>query len=452
MAYATTRSTLSGWFGLAPPNLFADEFRHEATCVSGQGIWLHDRAGRRYLDARSSLRTVTLGHGHPTLITALNRQIRDLQFCPSVGYGRPATVAVEYAEALAARLPEGLRHVRFGNSGSQLTDTAVLLSRFVRRRCGEPRRTVVLALQGGFHGSGAGPSALTDDPFVREHFGPLSPDIRHVPCPGERWSPGSDLAGAVEQALHEAGPDRVTAVVLEPVLGRSITVFTAAQLTGLAELCRKHDVHLVFDEVSTGMGRIGAVTRASQVQVVPDMLVLSKGMTSGYVPVGALAVSDEIFGHVFDIPMPGFPIGSTTDGHPLAMAAGLAVLRVLDEENLLERTRHGGEYLRDALRRLGNLHPTITEVRGAGFLTMVVLADEDGAPWSFDRVEHLRRLMEDSGVLVASHESALEISPPLITDAEACDTIVSVLGDCLHGRSRGGTESGQHRLSTGDLR
>jgi adenosylmethionine-8-amino-7-oxononanoate aminotransferase len=380
------------------------------------------------------LRTVTLGHSHPAVVAALQRQLAELQFCPSVGYGRPATVAVDYAEALAARLPEGLRHVRFGNSGSQMVDAAVLLSRFVRHRLGEPERTAVLALRGGFHGSGGGPSALTDDAFLHAHTGPLIGDVHYVPCPGEQWTATSELTAAVEQALGEVGPERVTAVLIEPVLGRSVTIFPAAETQRLAALCRRHGIHLVFDEVSTGMGRVGSLTRAQQVDICPDLLVLSKGMTSGYVPVGCLAVSDEIFDGVFDVPMPGFPVGSTTDGHPLAMAAGLAVLETLDEGNILSQTRKMGEYLRDELRRLNE--PRIADVRGIGLLNMVVLHRPDGTPWPFEDVERLRYLAEDRGVLLATHDSAVEISPPLVISQAECDTIVAVLAECLTENAR----------------
>jgi adenosylmethionine-8-amino-7-oxononanoate aminotransferase len=422
----------AGWFGMAAPNVFAKTFSPQNALVRGHGVRVQDAGGRWYLDARSSLRTLTLGYSHPRVVQAVRQQVEQLPYATTVGYFRPSSVAVEYADELARQMPPSLRHVRFGNCGSQMTDTALLLSRFVRRLRGEHERTEVIALEHAFHGSGAGPSALSGDPYLHEKCRPLlTPSVHHVPPPG----PGEADAGvaAVAELIDRIGAERVTAVFLEPVLGRTTTILPDRYVRGVGDLCRRAGIHLVFDEVSTGMGRTGAITRASQLGVVPDLLVLSKGMTSGYVPTAALLLADGIFDDIKDMPFPGFPVGSTTDGHPVAMAAGLAVLHVLTHDRILENVLDRGDQLRVGIERLRRRHAAIGPVRGVGLMTLVELVERDGSPWEFPKIESFRLLAESYGLLMLTQAKGIELAPPLILSADECDEVVELLDRALRG-------------------
>jgi len=425
----TATAVTAGWFGLYPIRTFHEAYSPDKAFVEGRGVRLRDAGGRWYLDARASLRTVTLGHDHPGVQAAIRRQLESLPFTPSVLFDRPAPVALEYAELLADELPPGLDHVRFGNTGSQAIDTALLLSRFLRKLEGTPERTAALTFWGSFHGSGAGPCALTGNAWLNDTFDPLAPDVHHVPAPG--FGAGAEGANGLREKVEELGPGRVTAIFVEPVIQSSVNVLGPELVAAINELCDEHGIHLVADEISTGLGRTGALTRSEQVSLAADMLTLSKGMTSGYVPVAALAISPAIYDALYDAPFPGFPIGSTTDGHPLAMAAGIAVLEAMRDEGVLENVVARGATLREGFDALAGRHGCVAGVRGVGLLYQVELAGPAGQPWDREACERLRLAAEERGVLIATDESSFGVFPPLVLTDDDCDEILGVLDACL---------------------
>jgi adenosylmethionine-8-amino-7-oxononanoate aminotransferase len=411
------------WHGLGPMKQTLELMSPDSVLVEGQGIRVRDQAGRWYIDGRSSLWNASLGYSEHRVVEAITAQLETLASATAMSYNRPARVAVEYAEELAALLPGDLRRIRFGQTGSQVVDACIVLSRFHRRLLGQTDRTAVIALLGSYHGTGSGAGPVTGTLYFQDVYRSFAQDVHHVPV-----SPSEGLAAAVDEEVEELGPERVTAVVLEPVLGATAQVFDAEDLRRISSLCREHEIHLVFDEVSTGFGRVGALTRASQVGVVPDMLLLGKGISAGYVPLSALAVSEGIYERHFD---QAAPIGSTSDAHPIAMAAAAAVLKILDEDRVFENVARAEERFARGLAELERSCPHVSEIRGTGLLWAVVMADPNGREWDASEITELRLALEENGLLVSAGIGCILIVPPLVVSDADCDEILTILGDVL---------------------
>jgi adenosylmethionine-8-amino-7-oxononanoate aminotransferase len=414
-----TRATYAGWHGVAPMREWFHRAEAGACIVEGRGARVRDLAGRWYLDAKAGLWHVTLGYDHPMLVAAIERQLRTLPAGCLARGERPPQVSVELANALAARLPAGLRRIRLGTTGSQMVEAAVMLSRCARVAEGAPRRKEVVALRHAYHGAGPGAWALTDMPDYHELYGPLLAGVRRAPA----------ALDALERALADAGPEHVTAVILEPIQGDRVVTPSAAYLRGVRELTERHGIYLIADEVATGMGRTGAVSLAAELGVVPDLLVLGKGLTSGYVPATALAVSDRIYDLLYD--GPAFAHGSTADGSPLAAASGLAVLHALFDEGLLEHARRVGAVLERGLVELRDDVEAVVEVGGAGLMQGVRLADADGTPWAVDRMRRLGAACAEAGVLVQTLADRIVLVPPFVIDERDCGQIVEAIASAV---------------------
>ncbi len=389
----------------------------ETMLAEGRGVRVRDTGGRWLLDARSGLWNVTLGYDHPGIKEAIRRQLDTLPYANLIGYGRPSALSMEAAEALLPHLPSHLNKIRYCSNGSQAVETAVLLSRFLHRAQGAPERNTVFGMWRGFHGLGAGGGALTGIPYVHHQAGPLLPDVMHAPGPFEAHGDGQ--ASDLERLMTDFGPERVSAVVVEPVVGEGGHVLTREYLTSLAQFCRTHGIHLIVDEVTTGMGRTGAFTRSGQLDLRPDMLTLGKGLTSGYAPLSAVVLSDEVYQAVRGLPYDQqFFIGSTNDGHPLSLAASMAVVEALTTEGILENVRARGAELERRLTSVVKRHPQVTSVRGTGLMYAI----------ESDEPDLLRLAMEARGVLV----STLAKWPLVISSDEIEEIVVAVdqaLGD-----------------------
>ncbi|WP_188195044.1 aminotransferase family protein [Nonomuraea sp. SYSU D8015] len=407
--------------------------------VEGRGTRVRDSAGRWYLDARSGFWNVTLGYSHPALVEAVKRQVETLPYASLWGYGRPASLAVETAAMLSPHLPGDIDMVKFQSNGAQAVETAALLSRHLHLLGGRPQKNAVVAMWGGFHGFGPGASALTGLPYLHYHAGPLLPEVIHVPGPfapiGETGTP--DLV----RVVSDYGPERVSAVVVEPVIGEGGHVLGAEYLRQIADFCREHDIHLIVDEVTTGMGRMGAYTRSEQLGLAPDILTLGKGLTGGYVGMSAVCLSRGLYQQLLDAPVERFfASGSTHDGHPLGLAAATAVIRVLNEEKIFQNVQAQSLTLQTRLEQLAERHESVSAVRGAGLMFAVEFA-ASGDPWFTNKV---RLAMEARGVLVAVLNSvpAIMIIPPLIVSAEEVAEIAHALDGALADLANGWEPAG----------
>ena len=387
----------------------------------GSGCYLHDRSGKGYLDARSGLWNVSLGYGNERIIRAMTEQMARLPAGQIVRHDQPTEIALDYAERLVALLPEHLAHVRLLTTGSQGAEGAIFLSRFVRKAHGEPERTEVLAFRDGYHGTGGLATHLSGEPWMHEVEAPLVPGVHHV----EQWN-----LDALREAVERVGPERLTAFILEPILGTDVQSAPPGYFEAAQELCAEHGIHVVLDEVTTGFGRAGSFAETVRLGLRPDMLILSKGITSGYAPLSAIATTRAILDQALDAEVP-FPHGSTADGHPVSVAAAMAVLDELEDGRILQNAVDRGEELKERVNALRDDLPLIWDVRGRGMMIGVELRDADGEPIPDETMTALKLAARDAGVLLSISNTTVIFTPPLVISSEECEQLVSVLESCV---------------------
>jgi acetylornithine/N-succinyldiaminopimelate aminotransferase len=367
----------------------------------GQGCYVVDVDGKRYLDLLGGIAVNTLGHGHPALVEAVTKQASALVHVSNFFTSEPQ---VELAETILrlAEAPAGSA-VFFANSGTEAIEAAIKLT----RRTGRSR---IIAAQGSFHGRSTGALALTWKPAYREPFEPLIPDVVHVPY---------DDSDALRAAVADAG-DQLAAVILEPIQGEGGVIPASPAYLRLArELTTAAGALLVFDEIQSGIGRTGDWFAFQDAGVVPDAFTLAKGLAGG-VPIGALVTVGSA---VTDLLTPG-QHGSTFGGNPLACAAGLATLRTVESDGLVAHAREMGQHLASAVLALN--HPLVEQVRGRGLLRAIVLREEVAATVA-------SRALEAGFLVNAVAPQAIRLAPPLIIEAHELDTFVAALPELLAG-------------------
>ncbi|HEV7171434.1 acetylornithine transaminase [Pedococcus sp.] len=358
----------------------------------GDGCYVWDVDGRRYLDLVGGIAVNALGHGHPALVSAISKQAGEAIHISNL-FTSPAQIALAERLLEIAEAPEGSR-VFFANSGAEAVEAAIKLS----RRTG---RSGLVAAEGAFHGRTTGALALTHKAAYREPFEPLIPGVTHVPF-GD------------EEALRAAVGPGTAAVVLEPLQGEAgVLSADPAYLRLARELTTEHGALLILDEIQTGMGRTGTWFAYQQAGVVPDAITVAKGLGGG-VPIGALvAFGPDVAGL-----LTAGQHGTTFGGNPLAASAGLAVIDTIEEQGLLAHATAAGQHLADAVLALGDSR--ITGVRGAGLLRAVTLADPVAA--------EVATLAREAGFIVNPvAPDALRLAPPLVVTTDELDTFVEAL-------------------------
>ncbi|WP_406831151.1 acetylornithine transaminase [Pedococcus sp. KACC 23699] len=362
----------------------------------GEGCWVWDVDGKRYLDLLGGIAVNALGHGHPALVAAISRQAAEAIHVSNL-FTSPGQIALAERILGIADAPEGSA-VFFANSGAEAIEAAIKLS----RRTG---RSGIVAAEGAFHGRTTGALALTHKAVYREPFAPLIPGVSHVPY-GD------------EAALRTAVGPGTGAVVLEPVQGEAGVIEAGAAYLRLArELTTQHGALLVVDEIQTGIGRTGTWFALQQAGIVPDAITLAKGLGGG-VPIGALVT----FGPYVSGLLTAGQHGSTFGGNPLAAAAGLAVIDTIEEQDLLAHAAEAGQHLVEAVAALG--HPLVTGVRGLGLLRAITLAAPVAA--------QVAAAARDAGFIVNPvAPDALRLAPPLIVTTEQLDSFVAALPGLL---------------------
>jgi len=386
---------------LAKASLYPNYAQPPFVLVRGQGCDLWDASGRQYLDLCAGIAVSTLGHAHPRLVAAIAEQAGALIHVSNYYYNEPNI-------RLAARLREltGLARILFCNSGTEAIEAMLKLARRYFFARGEPDRFRVVAFQNAFHGRTLGALAVTGQPKYRDGFGPLL-GVSHVPF-GD--------ADAVRAAM---GPD-VAAILVEPVQGEGgVVPAPRGFLAALREIADAHGALLIGDEVQTGLGRTGAFLGFQREGVRPDAVALAKALGGGF-PIGAMAASEALLGA-----LPPGSHGSTFAGNPLASAAALTVLEVMEEERLIEGARTKGEHLARALAALQERHPSqVAATRGIGLLHAVALQPgvDAGRALAATRAE---------GVLLTLAGGALRLSPPLVVTTEQLDRGVAAIDRAL---------------------
>jgi putrescine aminotransferase len=389
---------------------FADmgAVRHDELVIErGEDVWVWDRDGRRYLDATASLWYCNVGHGRPEIAAAVAEQMAKLEAYSAFG-DFASEPALELADALAERAPMDSR-VFLGSGGGDAIDTAAKLARRYWYELGHPERTLLISRSAGYHGTHGFGTALAGIPANRVGFGP-QPDSVQVP---------KDSLDALEAAIDQAGPERVAAIFVEPVIGAGgVYPPVEGYIEGVAEICERTGVLLVIDAVICGFGRLGSWYGVERWGVVPSMIVFAKGVTSGYLPLGGVVVSERIAEPFWEVAgAPVFRHGPTYAGHATCCAAALANIELLERDGLLNRGREQERALLDALAPLAD-RDEVAEIRGGtGTMAAVELDAQllDRDPRAVGRAAAGAR---EVGVLVRPLARGLALSPPLTAEPE----------------------------------
>jgi adenosylmethionine-8-amino-7-oxononanoate aminotransferase len=377
---------------MATTHVLHRHLRHlPPTAVSGEGMWITDSEGRRYLDASGGAAVSCLGHGHPDVLAAMHAQIDRL------AYAHTSFFTTEVAERLADRLvatgPAGTSHVYLVSGGSEAVEAALKMARQYFLEIGQGERSHFIARRQSYHGNTLGALAVGGNAWRREPFAPLLMDATHVsPCYPYREQRadetpqdyGRRLARELEEAIERIGPRKVIAFVAETIGGATAGVLTPVPgyFRAVREVCDRHGVLLILDEVMCGMGRTGSLHACEQEGVAPDLLVVAKGLGGGYQPIGAVLAQEKIVAAMSE-GSGFFQHGHTYLGHPVACAAALAVQDVIARDGLLERVQRNGRRFEAMLRETFASHLNVGDIRGRGFFWGIELVQdrEDRTPF-----------------------------------------------------------------------
>ncbi len=415
--------------------------------VRGDGPYVYDQHGQRYLDGLSGLFVVQVGHGRQELAEAAARQAERLAFFPLWSYAHPT--AIELAERLAGRAPGDLNRVFFTTGGSEAVESAWKLARQYFKRVGRPLKHKVVSRDIAYHGTTMGALTVTSLPSIRADFEPLVPSGIKVPNTNFYRAPehGDDLeafgrwaADQIRHAIEREGPDTVAAVYLEPVQN-SGGCFPPppGYFQRVREICDAYQVLLISDEVICAFGRLGEWFGAQRYGYQPDIITCAKGMTSGYAPLGAMIVTDRLI-EPFLHGEESFAHGFTFGGHPVSCAVGIANLDLMEREDLLGAVRRNTGALRATLERLYDL-PIVGDVRGDGYFFGIELVKDKTTRETFDDAESERLLrgflskaLFDAGLYCRADDRGdpvVQLAPPLICEQRHFDEMERILRDVL---------------------
>jgi beta-alanine--pyruvate transaminase len=402
-----------------------------------EGMYYWTPEGRQVLDGTAGLWCVNAGHCRPKIVEAVKRQVAEMDFAPTFQMGHP--IAFEFADRLAAVAPEGFSRVFFTNSGSESVDTALKIALAYHRARGEGQRFRLIGRERGYHGVNFGGMAVGGLQANKRMFGPgvAGVDhIRHTHDPARnafsKGQPahGVEFADELERlcALHD--PSTIAAVIVEPVAGSAgVLVPPQGYLERLREICTRHGILLIFDEVITGFGRLGQPFGSQRFGVMPDLFTTAKGLTNGTVPMGAVFIRDTLYEAFMQGPE-GIELfhGYTYSGHPLACAAGIGTLDTYAEEGLLKRASELEKYWEDAAHALkGTRH--VIDIRNCGLIAAVELEPRAGAPGRRAYEAFVKAF--EAGVLIRVTGDIIALSPPLIIEKPQIERLFQTVRDAL---------------------
>ncbi|QBR02029.1 aspartate aminotransferase family protein [Paraburkholderia pallida] len=414
------------------------------TVARAEGIYAWDTDGKRYIDACSGAIVAQLGHGHPAIRKAMMAQLDSVAFAYRTQFENQP--ALELASKLVELAGGRYDRVFFSSGGSETVESALKLVRQYWVCKGEPQRSVFIARKPSYHGSTMGALAMTSYTPLTQPFQPMfqlypkisSPTQYRVPQGKSAEQHALDCADELDAAIREVGPQNVAAFIAEPIGGASTgaEVPHDAYFARIREICSRHDVLLILDEVMTGVGRTGRWFGFQHWNVEADVLCLAKGLGAGYYPVSALVTRAELTDPI--IASGGFQHGYTYAGNPLASATALAVIDVIERERLVENAATNGDYLLGLLRQLAARHECIGDVRGRGFLLAIEYVADRATKTPFAPAlkfgERVTRVAREHGVIVYPRKSLMGetgdhtlVAPPLITTRAQCDEIAERL-------------------------
>jgi beta-alanine--pyruvate transaminase len=412
----------------ANPKLFA----------GADGMYYTTTEGRQVLDGMAGLWCVNAGHNQRPIVQAIKAAAEQLDYVSSFQMSHP--LAFEFAARIAEIAPAGMDHVFFVNSGSEAVDTALKLARAYYRAKGEAGRTRFIGRAKGYHGMGWGGLSVSGIGRHRKDFGPFLPetdhlnhtlDLEHNAFAKGQPAWGAHLADELEAicALHD--PSTIAAVIIEPVTGSGgVLPPPKGYLEKLRTICDKHGILLIFDEVITGYGRVGAAFASQAFGVTPDLITCAKGMTNGAVPMGGVIAHDKVWDVFMRGPEGMIELfhGYTYSGHPLACAAGIATLDVYRDQNIFERAAKTAAKWEQAAHALKGT-PRVVDIRNIGILAAIELEPKPGA--ANTRAVDAANLCYEKGVLVRSAGDALVLSPPLIINDSEIDRLFSTIAEAV---------------------
>ncbi|KMN83423.1 hypothetical protein VK98_03175 [Chromobacterium sp. LK11] len=428
------------WHPMLHPNAMKE--RQPIRIVRGEGCHVFDDQGGKLVDGVAGLWNVNVGHNRPEIKQAITRQLDELEYFQLFdGISHPR------AEELSALLidmlrPEDMARVVFSSGGSDAVETALKLARQYWRLKGQPDRVKFISLKQGYHGTHFGGGSVNGNTVFRRNYEPLLPGCFHVETPWPYRNPFTEdpeelteiCARMLEREILFQSPDTVAAFIAEPIQGAGgVIVPPASYWPRVREVCDRHGVLLIADEVVTGFGRSGSMFGSRLWGVKPDLMCLAKGISSGYLPLGATVVNQRVAdafaanGDFDGVIMHGY----TYAGHPVACAAALANLRIVQEEDLPARAAEMGDYLLERLRPLAERYPAVGEVRGKGLMLALDLVKDKASREPIDPqsgyADKVAEIARRAGALVRPVGSKIILSPPLVLQREHADVIASAL-------------------------
>jgi len=405
--------------------------------AEGMFYWTAD--GRQVLDGTAGLWCVNAGHCRPKIVEAVRRQVGEMDFAPTFQMGHP--IAFEFAARLAGVAPPGFSRVFFTNSGSESADTALKIALAYHRARGEAGRYRLIGRERGYHGVNFGGMAVGGITANKKMFGPGVAGVDHIrhthDLSRNSFSKGQPVHGAefaeeLERLCLRHDPSTIAAVIVEPLAGSAgVLVPPAGYLERLREICTRHGILLIFDEVITGFGRLGKPFGSQRFGVMPDLFTTAKGLTNGTVPMGAVFIKDSIYEAFMQGPA-GIELfhGYTYSGHPVACAAGIGTLDTYEEEGLLTRAASLDKHWQDAAHALkGTRH--VIDIRNCGLIAGIELEPRPGAPGARG-YEAFVKAFED-GVLIRVTGDTIALSPPLIIEKPQIDRLFDTVRSVVAG-------------------
>ncbi|MFD9897815.1 aspartate aminotransferase family protein [Mesorhizobium sp. NPDC059025] len=433
---------------MTKPNLFHFTRLPRPTVDRAAGIYLWDKQGRRYIDGSSGAVNVNVGHGNQAVIDAMKRQMDRVSFAYTIHFESEPALAL--GRELAQRLPTGLDRIYFVSGGSEAVEASLKLARQWAVATNQPRRWKIIGRMPSYHGITIGSLGVTGDEVLTPAFTPIGRSMPLVPAPFVHRDKdnltleqrGLRYADMLEDKIIEEGADSVLAFIMEPIGGAATAALVPpdSHFARIREICDRHGILLIHDEVMTGIGRTGRFLGGDHWNCRPDIVVLSKGLSSGYAPLGAIAATEAIVGPV--LAMGGFLHGHTYGGNPVATAAGLAVLGEIDRLDLTRNAAAMGEVLKGELQALTKRFPFVADVRGKGLLLGAELYADAIAKTPLPREHNANmRLIDlafERGLIIYSRRvrggpesDNFMVCPPLIVTQEQIGEIVDVLGGSL---------------------
>ena len=406
--------------------------------VSADGMYYKSETGKDILDSAAGLWCVNAGHNRPEITAAISQQASTLDYAPSFQYGHPK--AFELASRVADLFPKGLDHVFFTNSGSEAVDSTLKIALAYHRARGKGTKTRLIGRERGYHGVGFGGISVGGMPRNRQYFGTLLSGVDHIShtyLPDKnKFSKGAPehgeyLANTLEDiiALHDAST--IASVIVEPIAGSTgVLPPPKNYLKRLREICDKHDILLIFDEVITGFGRLGKATASEYFGVTPDIISCAKAITNGIIPMGAAVVSKKIYDTMMDeadMPIELFH-GYTYSGHPIASAAGLAALDIYRDEDLFNKAAKTAKYLENVIHQLKN-EKNVIDIRNLGLVAAIEIAPRPGQVGA--RGFEAMKKAWHKGLMLRVTADTLAFSPPLIAENQDIDKIFEIVQEVL---------------------